>query len=110
MKKNKLNLKSAVAGSAAAFYVAVMPVLAKPKPDTAGMKEEANNWLEPLTDVALWAIPAITLLACAVHGISWMMKEDDEKEQKPVRKTIKKIITWGIIIELLPTIIKLLGM
>lgn len=39
-----------------------------------------------------------------------MAKEEDEKEQKPIRKTLKKIVSWTLVIEMVPTIFKILNL
>ena len=110
MKFNKSKINAAVAGGITAILPALTTVLAAPRPNEEGFKREIEVWTEPFTNIALWAIPIITGLVCLVHGISWMIKDEEEKEQKPIKKTLKKVIMWGLILMLVPTILKLLGM
>lgn len=98
----------------ASFTISVCPfittVMAKPKPNTEGLKSESKPWIDSFTDFALWLIPGVGIIACIAHGLSWMAKEEDEKEQKPIRKTLKKIVTWTIVVEMIPTIFKILSL
>ena len=52
----------------------------------------------------------VAVIASAAHGLSWMVKDEDEKKQKPVLKMLK--IIWGIavVLELIPTIYKIYNM
>lgn len=84
--------------------------MAKPKPNTKGIKAETKPWLDSFNDIVLWAIPITGIIACGAHTISWLTKEEDEKEQKHIRKTLKKIITWTLVAELIPTIFKIFSM
>lgn len=110
MFKKRLKPTPATAGILIAFYSTMTPILAKPKPNTEGVKNEAKPWLDSFTDICLWAIPLVAVIASAAHGLSWMVKDEDEKKQKPVLKMLK--IIWGIavVLELIPTIYKIYNM
>ena len=110
MFKKRLKPTPATAGILIAFYSTMTPILAKPKPNTAGVKNEAKPWLDSFTDICLWAIPLVAVIASAAHGLSWMVMDEDEKKQKPVLKMLK--IIWGIavVLELIPTIYKIYNM
>jgi len=86
------------------------PILAKPKPNTEGIKNEAKPWLDSARDIGLWLIPLTGLVACIVHTVTWMTKDEDEKSQKPVWKMLKKIIGFTIGGEMLTVLWKLLSL
>lgn len=108
--KIKKKIFIAIQGFAFSTYFMMTEVFAKPGIDEAGMKNEVQEWTTPLTNIALWVIPIVGGLAALYHGISWLTKEEDEKEQKPIKKILKKILFATIILELIPTIMKLLGL
>lgn len=110
MLKKKIRLTPTTAGVLIAVYTTMTPILAKPKPNTEGIKNEAKPWLDSFADICLWAIPLVAVIASAAHGLSWMVKDEDEKKQKPVLKMLK--IIWGIavVLELIPTIYKIYNM
>ena len=77
--------------------------------DAGQAKTAANGFLTPLSDTALWAIPLIALVVIAVSGISWLSKDEDEKEQKPFTKTVKRIVFVSILVECAPVLLKIFG-
>ena len=107
-------IKKKIAVITASFTISALPffttVMAKPTPNTEGLKSESKPWIDSFTDFALWLIPSVGIIACIAHGFSWMAKEEDEKEQKPIRKTLKKIVSWTLVIEMVPTIFKILNL
>lgn len=78
--------------------------------DEAAAKALVEQFMTPLTSFLLWAVPIAAIAACLASYISWATKDDDEKEQKPVAKTIKKIIFWAIIAEMISAIFKVFGL
>lgn len=72
-------------------------------------QEVAKKFLDPLTTFALWAIPAVALVVLVISGISWLSKDEDERENKPYIKTAKKIIFVAIVVESMPIILKIFG-
>ena len=108
MLKKKIRLTPTTAGILIAFYTTMTPILAKPKPNTEGIKNEAKPWLDSARDIGLWLIPLTGLVACIVHTVTWMTKDEDEKSQKPVWKMLKKIIGFTIGGEMLTVLWKLL--
>lgn len=107
-------IKKKTAVITASFTISTLPfittIMAKPKPDTEALKAESQPWINTFIDYSLWLIPSVGVIACFAHAVGWLTKEEDEKEQKPIRKTLKKIITWTIAAEMIPTIFKLFGM
>ena len=110
MFKKRLKPTPATAGILIAFYSTMTPILAKPKPNTEGIKNEAKPWLDSARDIGLWLIPLTGLVACIVHTVTWMTKDEDEKSQKPVWKMLKKIIGFTIGGEMLTVLWKLLSL
>ena len=80
----------------------------------AGFNEgEAKSFIEsfitPMTNVALWAVPLVAILACIFTGIVWMLKDEEEKESKHWKKPIKGIIFAAVIAESIAVILKIFG-
>lgn len=78
--------------------------------DIDAAKSLVESFMTPLTSFLLWAVPIAAIAACLASYISWAAKDDDEKEQKPVAKTIKKIIFWAVIAEMISAIFKVFGL
>ncbi|MEG1065930.1 MAG: hypothetical protein RR929_01560 [Erysipelotrichaceae bacterium] len=77
--------------------------------DNTAAQTAAKAFLEPLTTFALWAIPLVTAVVILISGISWMTMEEDEKEQKPFMKQLKKILLVAVLLECVPTLLKIFG-
>ena len=78
MLKKKIRLTPTTAGILIAFYTTMTPILAKPKPNTEGIKNEAKPWLDSARDIGLWLIPLTGLVACIVHTVTWMTKAEED--------------------------------
>ncbi|MFV0380763.1 MAG: hypothetical protein ACK5KR_00790 [Breznakia sp.] len=77
--------------------------------DNSAAETAANKFVEPLTTFLLWATPVIAGVVIMVIGILWMIKDEDEREQKPFMKQVKKIIIVAIVVESISTILKIVG-
>lgn len=110
MKEIKRKIEVVIASTSISVLPFITNVMAKPKPNTEGLKAETQPWIDSLTNYALWVIPSLGIIAGVAHFIGWLTKEEDEKEQKPIRKTLKKIVTWTIVAEMIPTIFKLFNL
>lgn len=70
----------------------------------------AKGFIEPITTAALWIIPILGLCVILWQGVMWLQKDEDEKEQKPFRKTLKRDMIWIIGLELVPVLLKIFGL
>lgn len=75
---------------------------------------EARNMIEqfvkPATTLALFAIPIVGILAILIVGIKFFTSDEDTREQKPLGKSVVKLIKWIIILEAIPAILKIFGL
>lgn len=110
MFKSNKKLTSASAGALIACYSTMTPILAKPKPNTAGVEKEIKPWLDSALDIGLWLVPLIGLIACIVHTVTYLAKDEDDKNQKPVWKVWKRTIFIVLVAELLQVFFKTLGL
>ncbi len=72
-------------------------------------KETITAYTEPLISVGLWLVPITAIIALLVTGITWQMKDEDEKESKPFMKTAKKIIFVAIFLQLVMVVLRMFG-
>lgn len=75
----------------------------------AAAKEFVLKFSQPLTSFLMWAIPIGTVLACLITYVLWLGKDEDAKEQKPVFKSIKNIVSAAVIVYSINTILKIFG-
>ena len=80
-----------------------------PSFDNSAAEELAGGWIDPATTFALWAIPSVTGLVLLIHGLTWLSKDEEEKEQKPYQKTAKKILIIAAVLMSISVILKILG-
>ncbi|MEG3039475.1 MAG: hypothetical protein RR788_04155 [Erysipelotrichaceae bacterium] len=77
-------------------------------------EQEAKNlftsYVTPMINIGLWAVPLSTVLAVLVLAIKYMMKDEDEREQKPFTKHIKAILVVAIIAESIQIILRIFGL
>ena len=81
-----------------------------PSFDIELFKSTAQGLINPITTAALWIIPILGGCVILWQGIMWLQKDDDEKEQKPFRKTLKRDMMWIIGLELVPVLFKIFGL
>lgn len=85
-------------------------MIAAPGFNLGEFKKMVESFSKPLTTAALWAVPIVGGLMIIIHGIEWLQKQEQEKDQKPFKPTFVKMIKWIIIIELVPAILKIFGL
>lgn len=78
--------------------------------DVEGIKNLVNPYIVDFTTLLLWAIPIVASAVALVTGVKWFSKDEDEREQKPLSKSLSKILFWAIILELIPVLFKLFGL
>ena len=78
--------------------------------DEAAAKSLAESYITPFTSFLLWAVPLVCVAGCIGKYITWMGKDDDEKEQKPIEKSIKKYVFWAVVVESIAAIMKVFGL
>ncbi|MDQ0363242.1 hypothetical protein [Breznakia pachnodae] len=107
--KTKLFLSTATVTGILVMNNTVISAEDAPTFDNSAAEEVASGWVDPATTFALWAVPILTLLVLVVHGLTWMSKDEEDKESKPYQKTAKRIIFVAIGIESIGVILKIVG-
>lgn len=79
------------------------------KIDVEGIKTLLSPYFEDFTTILLWVIPVIAGVCALVSSVKWFAKDEDEREQKPLEKTLWKIGIYAVIVELIPVLYKLFG-
>lgn len=105
MKKTKIAIFTA-----SAFLCTLINVHADtPSFDNSSAQSAAGGYLGNVSTFLLWAVPVVTGVVLLVHAVSWMCKDEDDKEQKPLIKTAKKTLFVALFAEFVSVIIKILG-
>ncbi|WP_071441737.1 hypothetical protein [Traorella massiliensis] len=92
------------------FFYTIPVFLVTPSFNEDEARNTFNEWFTPLTDFALWAIPITGMFVLLVSYIGWLGKDENEKEQRPFKKTGITILVTTIIVELIPTFFKIFGL
>lgn len=69
-----------------------------------------NSFLSPITSFLLILVPIVAAAVALWSYISWAMKDEDEREQRPYFKSLKKILIGAIIAESVTVIFKIFGL
>lgn len=112
-RKNQKNWKAAFAGAYVALSMASVEVQAKPAEPSfngTGFEQLLAKWTGPVMDFLLLATIPIGGISAVVTGIIWVCKEEEYRDQHPLKNKIVKVVVATIVIELIPTIYKLLNM
>lgn len=64
-----------------------------------------NNLITPIAGWMAAIIPIIAALACGIVYLKWLLKDEDEREQKPFGRPIRKILIGLGIVECIDVII-----
>lgn len=97
------------------FMLAAM-LLQQPLPiyavgvDEGALANLVDSFVSPVLNYAMVLIPVAAAVACGVTYLMWLSKDENEKESKPVGKSVKRIIFWAVIIEAVPAILKIFGL
>ncbi len=83
---------------------------ATPKFNEAQAKSTLMEWLTPIMNIALWVIPVAAIARIGIAGISWLQKDEQEREQNPFHRTLINYIKWTVIIEMIPLIFTIFGL
>lgn len=73
--------------------------------------ELLKSWGMPILGILIVVTPIAAAISCAVAGLKWMLKSDEEKQgQQGPGATIKKIIVWSVFIVSISTIFAIVGL
>ena len=111
-KENKLVQKSRVIMASLFVSSSMMcvNVCAKPSFNEGGFKSETKNWTEPIMNFLLWATIPVGGIICVLTGVYWLLHDEEYKEQHPLKRRLTPIVIGTIVLELIPTIFKLLNL
>lgn len=108
IKKKKI--KGILASLYASLSMMCVNVCAKPSFNENGFKEETKSWADPITSYLLWVVPLCGVVSAILVGVFWLMHDEEYREQHPLKKRLVVVIIATIVIELIPTIYKLLNL
>lgn len=77
--------------------------------DESAMTDLIKEFTVPITNICLIVIPILGILACLYNGVIWFTKDEEEREQKPLGRSIKKILLLTFVLEALPALLKIFG-
>lgn len=77
--------------------------------DENAMTDLVKEFTTPITNICLIVVPIIGILACLYTGVIWFTKDEEEREQKPLGRSIKKILLLTFVLEALPALMKIFG-
>jgi|AKZA01.1.fsa_nt_gi hypothetical protein len=79
--------------------------------DDGAAIELLKSWGMPILGILIVVTPVAAAISCAVAGLKWMLKSDEEKQgQQGPGGTIKKIVVWSIFIVSISTIFAIVGL
>lgn len=82
----------------------------EPKFNEGEAKDLAQSWTDPLSSFLLWLIPIVGIVVIAASGLMWLMKPEEERNQKSFTPQAVKMLKIIIALELLPAIWKILSL
>ena len=68
-----------------------------------------KSFLDPATTAGLLIIPPSCMVYCIVQGIKWYASDEQEQQQNPIGKKLKKAIFIAVVLFSLTTILKIFG-
>lgn len=69
-----------------------------------------DKYISPLTSFLLLLVPVVAIAAALYTYIQWALKDEDERDQRPYGKSLKKIILGAVIAESITIIFKIFGL
>ena len=80
-----------------------------PQVNEEALNELTNSYTSPALKYLYGIVPVITIIVCIVEYLKYQFKDENEKDQKPFGKTVMRNIMIMILVLLLPTLFKALG-
>ena len=77
--------------------------------NTALAQSTINQYLDPLRQFLLWFVPVAFIVSALISGSRWFFMDDQEREQKPITKTLTKLAIAAVIIWSIPVIATIIG-
>ena len=78
--------------------------------DEGAANEIVSSFLDPMTAWLLGIIPGIVVIVIVAKYIQWSMTDEDEREQRPMKKFVYKTIFWGVIAEIANVLVRIFGL
>ena len=72
-------------------------------------KELVTKYTDPVTTFLLWAVPITGMLAALVHGIRYLIQEEEARNRNKFSSTMKNILGVCIFLESIAAIFKIIG-
>ena len=68
-----------------------------------------KSFLDPATTAGMLIIPSACVVYCIVQAIKWYASDEQEQQQNPIGKKIKKAIFVAVILFSLTAILRIFG-
>ena len=81
-----------------------------PSFDNNKAMQTVRAFTTPLINFLYFAIPIVVGLAAVGTAVGFFLKDEDEREQRPLQKSLKKIVLWGVIAYSINIILSLFGL
>lgn len=78
--------------------------------DTTTANKTVLDFLNPIINFGLWAVPLLGILAGVVVGVRFLLDDEERRDQKPIWKRLQPILIGTIIVWSLPIIFKIFGL
>lgn len=69
-----------------------------------------SGFMTPLTSFLLFGIPPLTVVAGMVAGWRYFQLTEEEREQRPLGKSLTSIVKWAIVLYAFPVILRVFGL
>ena len=77
--------------------------------DGTALVSLVRSFLDPATTAGMLIIPSACIVYCIVQAIKWYASDDQEQQQNPIGKKIKKAILVAVVLFSLTAILRIFG-
>ena len=79
------------------------------KMDGTALVSLVKGFLDPATTAGMLMIPSACVVYCIVQAIKWYASDEQEQQQNPIGKKLKKAIFVAVILFSLTAILRIFG-
>lgn len=77
--------------------------------DANALVSLVKSFLDPATTAGMLIIPSACIVYCIVQTIKWYASDEQEQQQNPIGRKIKKAISVAVILFSLTAILRIFG-
>ncbi len=105
MKKKIRNIKQktvkVIALSSVMIVATMNPIFAAPGVNEEELKSLVGDFVDPISNVLIWVVPAVAVIGAAILGIKFFFKNEQEQEEFDL---VGKFVKYGIVASILQSI------